>query len=639
MSVLPVGLSRVSNLLQSEATTQSVDGLQSQLATVEQQLSTGLAISQPSDNPAAASMIMQLNQTLNVRQTYASNMNSASSMLGETDSTLGDLTTLLQQAQTTASANVGTGVTASERNSAATVVQSVYNQILSIANQTYNGQYLFGDDGGQTQPFTESANGVLYNGTGQTLSNLDDDNTLLSYQVDGATLFGSLTGQVAGATDLAPTLSATTRLTDVSGAQNQGVRLGSVQISDGTVTKTVDLSSASSVGDVVNLINNAAVGSITASVSGNGITLTGTGSENITVTDVGGTTAADLGIATPSTGEGTGNPDVGSSINPKVTLLTPVADLRGGAGIDNSGIIITNGQSTKTITWSPTGTVQDVLNAINGAGLGVTAQINSAGTGINVLNATQGTDLQIGENGGSTATELGIRTFDTNTPLTQLNDGNGVQTAGASTPDFQITASNGSTFNVTLNGAATVQDVLTDINTATGGAVTATLATTGNGIVLTDTTGGGGTLTVTPENNSTAASELGLTAAASGNTITGTDTSGVASNGIFANLSKLVTALQTNDIDGITAASQGITNDMQRVSQTQGQTGAIEQELQERQTQLTQENETTQSFLSQLQDTNMTQAITQYQQLQTALEASYETASRSLGLSLLDFLD
>ena len=64
----------------------------------------------------------------------------------------------------------------------------------------------------------------------------------------------------------------------------------------------------------------------------------------------------------------------------------------------------------------------------------------------------------------------------------------------------------------------------------------------------------------------------------------------------------------------------------------------VEQELQQRQTQLTEENTTTQTFLSQLQDTDMAQAITQYQQLQTALEASYETAARSLGVSLIDFL-
>ena len=106
----------------------------------------------------------------------------------------------------------------------------------------------------------------------------------------------------------------------------------------------------------------------------------------------------------------------------------------------------------------------------------------------------------------------------------------------------------------------------------------------------------------------------------------------------FANLQNLVSSLQNNDTAGITASSTGLQNDSQRVTQTQGDTGAIEQELQQRQTQMTQENKATQSFLSTLQDTDMATAITQFQTLQTALQASYEVTARNLGVSLLDFL-
>ena len=140
------------------------------------------------------------------------------------------------------------------------------------------------------------------------------------------------------------------------------------------------------------------------------------------------------------------------------------------------------------MTWSPTGTVQDMLNAINGAGLGVVAQINSAATGINILNASQGTNLSIGENGGTTAADLGVQTMALiHAAVAASITATGVQTAGGATPDFQITARDGTTFQVSDHAAATtVQDVINDINTATGGKVTASLATTGSGIVLTD---------------------------------------------------------------------------------------------------------------------------------------------------------
>ena len=261
-------------------------------------------------------------------------------------------------------------------------------------------------------------------------------------------------------------------------------------------------------------------------------------------------------------------------MNPKVTLLTPLSSLSDGAGISNAGLTITNGQTTKTVTWSPTGTVQDMLNAINGAGLGVVAQINSTATGINILNSSQGTSLSVGENGGTTAADLGLQTMALTTPLSSLNNGAGVQTAGGATPDFQITARDGTTFQISVSGATTVQDVINDINTATAGKVTASVATTGSGIILTDSSGGAGTLTVTPLNNSNAAADLGLNVASSGNTLTGTDVGAPTSTGIFGNLQSLMAALQSGNAQAITAAGQGIQTDINRVIELHGQTGA-----------------------------------------------------------------
>jgi flagellin-like hook-associated protein FlgL len=214
-----------------------------------------------------------------------------------------------------------------------------------------------------------------------------------------------------------------------------------------------------------------------------------------------------------------------------------------------------------------------------------------------------------------------------------------VQTAGGSTPDFQITDRSGVTFQVALGSAQTVQDVLNAINTATGGQVTASLASTGSGIILTDSSGGSGTLSVTALNNSTAAANLGLTTAAVGNTITGTDVGAVQSNGIFGNLQALMTALQSGDQAGITAAGQGISADTSRVIELRGQTGAIEQELTNRQTQISQQNTATQSLVSQLQNADYADTVTKYQTLQTALQASLQTGAASLSLSLLDFLE
>ena len=77
----------------------------------------------------------------------------------------------------------------------------------------------------------------------------------------------------------------------------------------------------------------------------------------------------------------------------------------------DAGLILTNGGKTVTLDTSSAETVEDLLNLINGSGLGLAAEINATRDGINVRSRLSGADLTIGENGGQLATQLGIRTY------------------------------------------------------------------------------------------------------------------------------------------------------------------------------------------------------------------------------------
>src|SRR5213596_2513274 len=104
MAILPLQLARVSNLLRANLASNQISRTQAQLLGVQNELSTGKRINSPSDDPG--------DSALEQRKAYSDNLKQAGSQLGEVDSTLGDLTGLLQQAQTIASANVGSDVTA-----------------------------------------------------------------------------------------------------------------------------------------------------------------------------------------------------------------------------------------------------------------------------------------------------------------------------------------------------------------------------------------------------------------------------------------------------------------------------------------------------------------------------------------------
>jgi flagellar hook-associated protein 3 FlgL len=120
--------------------------------------------------------------------------------------------------------------------------------------------------------------------------------------------------------------------------------------------------------------------------------------------------------------------------------------------------------------------------------------------------------------------------------------------------------------------------------------------------------------------------------------ITGTDVDPVTPQGIFANVARLRDALQSNDQAGITAAAEGLKEDYDRVVRMRGETGARVQEVESRQNRLEDQNIATKALLSSLQDTDFTDAITRFQTLQTALQATLQSSSKILNLSLMDFL-
>ena len=67
------------------------------------------------------------------------------------------------------------------------------------------------------------------------------------------------------------------------------------------------------------------------------------------------------------------------------------------------------------------------------------AEINAAGTGIDILNPTQGTDMTIAENGGTTAADLGVRSFAPIRRCRELNSGRACSTVSGN--DIEITDS------------------------------------------------------------------------------------------------------------------------------------------------------------------------------------------------------
>ena len=545
--------------------------------------------------------------------------------------------------------NVDSTAIAEERAAAATLVDSILDQLVSLGNTEYLGSFIFAGRNNTTAPFVRENNNVQFTGDLQPLTveiapEMSEEFSLTADQV-----FGTGRQKLAGYRDLAPAANADTRLTDLQGAIDQGIRLGTVVITGSVIGEVrVDLTGCERLGDVIDKINDTLPASVQVSLDPGGrqLVLTSTNpGETLVVTESGqGTVAHDLGLC-PAVGPATpqASPVTYNDFGVRLTLQTPITALNQGTGIDLAGgIIITNGANSISLDFSTATTVQDILNTINASGIGVRAQSNADQTGIELVNLVAGARLTVGENGGTTADDLGLRTFRGETRLADLNDGLGVSTGDGN--DFDITTSSGTVVGVDIDGAATIQDVLDRINAAAGAAgvnLTAALAGTGNGIVLTDNTGGAGTFRVErAENLANAAKDLGLLqeAATGSNVITGEDVNPFKDESIFTYLIDLRDGLKNNDTRAIEQASQNILAYQGHLEQYQGKLGFMTKGLELRQTQTETAVLSTKTLLSNIKDLDYTEAITRFQNLQTTLQANLQTGGQILNTSLLDYL-
>ena len=231
-----------------------------------------------------------------------------------------------------------------------------------------------------------------------------------------------------------------------------------------------------------------------------------------------------------------------SRVRPLIAGLDSVLvrSLNGGSGLTLGNISITDrGGHSGQINLSGATSLSDIINDINTNTLGidVSAALNSSGTGLQITDtsgAAGNGNLVIGDVGSTTtATALGIAgTFDTgtvdgtnlqrqfvslNTLLSNYNGG-----AGVSLGQFQIQNSTGAvaTIDLTQGTYNTIGDVINTINAKKIG-VSASINSTGNGILLTDTAGGTGKLSVSDLNGGTSAADLNIAGAASGTTLDG----------------------------------------------------------------------------------------------------------------------
>jgi flagellar hook-associated protein 3 FlgL len=171
--------------------------------TLTSELSSGLRVASLSDGPVAVAQSTLLGSSIAKDDTFVQTASNETSRMQVTDSTLGEVVTQITSALSTAvSGNNGT-LNASNLATIAQTLSGIRDQVLSLANTSYQGQYLFGGSQGSTPPFTldTSTNPAtaIYNGDSNVQYVATPSGQNIQINLPGSAVFGAAGSGVLGA--------------------------------------------------------------------------------------------------------------------------------------------------------------------------------------------------------------------------------------------------------------------------------------------------------------------------------------------------------------------------------------------------------------------------------------------------------
>jgi flagellar hook-associated protein 3 FlgL len=167
---------------------------QATINTLDEELSSGNAIEEPSDNPIATADSITYDREIALNETYQNNATTAQAWLGLGNDTANSVISTLQSVQTlvTQALNSG-GENDTSYNEMAEQVQGDLTQLVDLANTTYGATPIFAGTAGVSQPYSPTG---VYSGNSSPFTISVDSGTPVAVSVTGSQMFGGGTSGV-----------------------------------------------------------------------------------------------------------------------------------------------------------------------------------------------------------------------------------------------------------------------------------------------------------------------------------------------------------------------------------------------------------------------------------------------------------
>lgn len=187
------------------------------------QLTSGKRVNVASDDPAAAARQVGLATQSDRCDQFLRSISSVSSELQTADSALSSGVTALQRAITLGVEGANGTMSQSDRDATASEIDSISQQMLGIANLSYNGKYIFAGTADSQPPYVNVAGGLSYQGNNMVNQVEVESGQTVAVNQPGSALFSAAGADVfQSLSDLANALrSSSSTSTDIGNATNE----------------------------------------------------------------------------------------------------------------------------------------------------------------------------------------------------------------------------------------------------------------------------------------------------------------------------------------------------------------------------------------------------------------------------------
>lgn len=187
---------------------------------LQNQLSSGYQINRPSDDPVGIENALRIKSSISHVEQWKANASEGLAYMNTTDTTLGDMTSMLQRANELAVQGANGTMSPDDRNKIALEIDQIKEQMVQLANTRVGSKYIFGGTA-NNEPFPEGS--TQWQGSDDIVKFQVGSSLSLEISVNGKKLFGvtpiDATSDTVGMLQTLEDLSSALKTSDMDGIQ------------------------------------------------------------------------------------------------------------------------------------------------------------------------------------------------------------------------------------------------------------------------------------------------------------------------------------------------------------------------------------------------------------------------------------